>query len=311
MFSSIIPLEIDETIIDLLAEDDTNYAAVKACSLVCRAFLPLCRKHIFASIVLNGIHPRRKSQSPSPTARQLERLLSASPEIADYIRKLDYNIVVGDSTTSLFQECLTRITKLQFLAVRRYNRGKLEWSNNRLRPVFLHLLHLPTLTHFKVTVISKFVVSDLIPCVNLKTLDIGLYSTTLTPTNTFSATLPNCSIRLNEFISGVGSANAIMNICAAQRPDGQPVIDFSSLTKITVEIEKDDEIEASEELFGRCKQLTYVCITCEKRYFLPSSLMLLITLPSSTEPQVDSSQHFQHAVAIHADTGAPLHIYLC
>ena len=45
--------------------------------------------------------------------------------------------------------------------------------------VLLYLLHLPTLTHFKVTVINDFVVLDLIPFINLKYLDIGIYTTLL------------------------------------------------------------------------------------------------------------------------------------
>ena len=38
--SSIFPLEIEEMILDLLAEDE-GHSALKACSLVCQAFLPL------------------------------------------------------------------------------------------------------------------------------------------------------------------------------------------------------------------------------------------------------------------------------
>ena len=52
-----------------------------------------------------------------------------------------------------------------------------------------------------------------------------------------------------------------MNISTAQ----QLVIDFSSLAKITFEIEKDDDVEASEEFFSHCEQLTDVSISC-KRY---------------------------------------------
>ena len=40
-----IPLEIKETILELLAEDDEGHLALKMCSLVCQTFLPICRKH--------------------------------------------------------------------------------------------------------------------------------------------------------------------------------------------------------------------------------------------------------------------------
>ena len=259
--TSILPLEIDEIIIAFLAEDDAKNSAVKACSLVCRAFLPLCRKHIFASIVLN------RPRSQSLTTRQLEQLLSRSPEIANYIQKLDYNIVIDDLASSSIQECLKHINRLQSLAIQQTL--KLDWSSNDLRPALLHLLHLPTLIHFKITEIDKFVASDLVPCVNLKTLEIGRYTNlTATATDTILPTLPDCSIQLNEFISGTTNTTAIMDICTAQRPNGQPVIDFSSLAKISVVIENDRDIKASQELFRRCKQLADVHISC-KTYFRP------------------------------------------
>ena len=110
------------------------------------------------------------------------------------------------------------------------------------------------------TAIDNFVASDLVPCVNLKQLDIGSY-TTLTATNAFSATFPDHSIQLNEFTLGVRNAMAIMNISTAQHL----VIDFGSLAKITIKIEKDDDVEASDEFFSPCEQLTDVSISC-KRY---------------------------------------------
>ncbi|KAF8968584.1 hypothetical protein BDZ97DRAFT_2072932 [Flammula alnicola] len=245
-----IPLELKEIVIDILAEDDNDLSSVNACSLACREFLPLCRKHIFASVILNAM-------PTSPTTPMLERLLSTTPEIADYIRKLDYNIVVLDFTSPSIHGCLKRISKLQFLRVCHYNMPTLNWGSNRLRPALLHLLHLPTLTHLEVFAIDNFVLSDLAPCVNLKILDIG-QSTTVAAENTFSATLPDHSIRLNEFVARIRTAMAIMKICTAQRPDGQPLIDFSSLAKITIALEKHGDIEASQELFRRCGQLTDV-----------------------------------------------------
>ena len=88
------PLEIKETILELLAEDDKGHLALKRCSLVCRAFLPICRKHIFENIIL---------LSPISNTYAFERLLRETPEIADYIRKLDYTIS-GKFTRSSIQE---------------------------------------------------------------------------------------------------------------------------------------------------------------------------------------------------------------
>ena len=96
------PLEIEETILDVLAKDDKDRLALKTCSLVCQAFLPICRKHIFESIVLNRHDDDDYDWISLPTSpsHAFERLLRETPEIADYIRKLDYNILTADLTSS-------------------------------------------------------------------------------------------------------------------------------------------------------------------------------------------------------------------
>ena len=262
--SIIFPLEIEAQILDFLAEDDEDHSAMKICSLVCQAFLPICRKHIFGSIDLNYIDRASDngSFSPIPTAHAFERLLDETPEIADYIRKLHFIIRITDLTSSAppIQESLKRISRLQSLSIRSENWRGLDW-NNPMRPALLHLLHLPTLTHFAMHDIDVFTVSDLIPCVNLKYLKISFLS--MAAENAFPATLPEHSIQLNEF-AGIGiSAAAIMKLCTAQGPNGQPIINFRSLPKITVVIKDRDGGKASQELFRRCHFLTDVHIACK------------------------------------------------
>ena len=258
--SIIFPLEIEEMILDFLAEDDEDHSAMKISSLVCQAFLPICRKHIFGSIALN-YDDRGKGRS---STHAFEHLLHETPEIADFIRKLHFTIHIADLTSSAppIQESLKRISRLEFLSVRNHNLQGLDWSNNPIRPALLHLLHLPTLTHFAVNFIGTFTLSDLIPCVNLKYLDISNFS--MAAENTFPATLPEHSIQLNEFVAGFTiSAAAIMKLCSARRPDGQPIIDVGFLSKITVCCFRLDLSRALEELFRYCQVLTNVSISCK------------------------------------------------
>ena len=254
---SVLPLEIEETILNLLAEDDQDHSALKTCSLVCQAFLPVCRKHIFRNIVLNDLNV-----ALPPTIHALEHLLHETPEIADCIRKLDYTLRITDYTSPSIKgfQSLKRISRLEFLSVRHHNQG-LDWSNNPIRPALLHFLHLPTLTHFRMTNVRNFVVSDLLPCVNLKYLDIGRY-TTVAPETTFPIVLPEHSIQLNEFVAGIKTSAAIMKLCTARRPDGQSIIDFESLSKITVVFKRPNDDEALQ-LFRSCHALTKVHISCK------------------------------------------------
>ena len=139
----IFPLKIEETILNHVGEIEKyqRHPTLKKCSLVCRAFLPICRKHIFRTIALHN-YEREKSLIPA-----FERLLRETPEIADYIRDFDYGIRVEDLNSSSIQESLKRISKLKFLAIWNHNNLEFNWDNDPIRPALLHLLHLPTLTH--------------------------------------------------------------------------------------------------------------------------------------------------------------------
>ena len=254
-----LPLEIEELILNFLPEleDDGSHSVSKTCSLVCKAFLPICRKHIFGSIVLNDF-----SKVSPPTIHAFTRLLRESPEIADYIRNLNYNIRIADFTSQSesrsIQESLKRISRLESLTVWQDCWSNVDW-NNPIRPALLQLLHSPTLTHFTVD-INRFVLSDLIPCVNLKYLHIG-NNLTVAAKNTFPAVLPELSIQLNELVAATGSPGVIM-LCTARRPDGRPIIDFESLSKIKVNLEEINGSKVSQELFGRCPVLTKAHISC-------------------------------------------------
>ena len=134
MPSITFPLEVEETILELLAadEDDEGHSALKTCSLVCQAFLHICRKYLFGRIVINAHNSR------SPPFHAFERLLRETPEIADYVRTLDYTFRIGDLTSPSIQETLMRISRLEFLALRVSYRGhdlfRFDWSNNPIRP---------------------------------------------------------------------------------------------------------------------------------------------------------------------------------
>jgi hypothetical protein len=110
-------------------------------------------------------------------------------------------------------------------------------------------------------IMNDFVVWDLIPCINLKYLDICVY-TTAAAEPTLHEALPEHSIQLNEFVVDVRSSAAVMKLCTARRSDGKPIIDFGSLSKVTITFEMPDEGEATEELFRRCHALTDVDISC-------------------------------------------------
>ena len=304
--NSILPLEIEERIIDLLAEDAEGLASVKTCSLVCRAFLPFCRKHIFASVALNA----GKHATPPSTTPTLERLLSTTPEIARCIRKLDYNVAVRDFTSPLIQVCLKKISRLQYLRVQHHYRQKLDWSRNPLRPALLHLLHLPTLTHLRLFALDNFVLSDLLPCINLKNLEIERLTAVDWVDNTFSAALHDHSVQLNHLSVGGRCSEAVIKMCRAQRPDGRALFDFSFLTDISVALDQTDDIEALQKLFERCGYLINITISCKGG--LPYDHHVYIDLRSSSPPShAGLDQPCRLTATLYADHQEPPRGTLC
>lgn len=304
--NSILPLEIEERIIDLLAEDAEGLASVKTCSLVCRAFLPFCRKHIFASVALNA----GKHATPPSTTPTLERLLSTTPEIARCIRKLDYNVAVRDFTSPLIQVCLKKISRLQYLRVQHHYRQKLDWSRNPLRPALLHLLHLPTLTHLRLFALDNFVLSDLLPCINLKNLEIERLTAVDWVDNTFSAAFRDHSVQLNHLSVGYRCSEAVIKMCRAQRPDGRALFDFSFLTDISVALDQTDDIEALQKLFERCGYLINITISCKGG--LPYDHHVYIDLRSSSPPShAGLDQPCRLTATLYADHQEPPRGTLC
>ena len=89
------------------SRDDEGHSALKISSLVCQAFLPICRKRVlFGSIVLNDYSSVLNEYSLSVkylTSHAFVRLLLEKPEIADYVRRLEYigGIQIGDLAIKL------------------------------------------------------------------------------------------------------------------------------------------------------------------------------------------------------------------
>ena len=196
-----LPFEIIETIIDTL-----DIQSVRSCARVCHAFLPLSRKHIFASISLNDT----ESQAPSPTTCMFERLLSTTPDVAVHIRSLSYCIDAEDFNNGSFHDALKKITRLQSLSIWYYSKFKFDWKRNPLRPALLHLLHLPTLAHLKLFHLENFVISDLIPCTGLKELELDF----ITAAYAEKKTLLDKLVCLSKFSAGVRSTT-VTTRCAA------------------------------------------------------------------------------------------------
>ncbi|KIM36521.1 hypothetical protein M413DRAFT_31573 [Hebeloma cylindrosporum] len=261
MSSPALPLKILETIFDTLAQDDPFRSSLKTCSLVCKLFLELCRKHIYASISIDG---RPQLPIPEPTAAAFVRLLFSTPEIADHIRKLYWIILLEDFDEPSLPGTLEKITKLESLIIYWPLERIPEWCENRLRTGILHLMHLPTLLRLEICYIQDFMFTDLIPCIHLRELGLDCTKPLETENFTFSSTFPSKPLPLHRLSFGPGSSTAISKIIASLRPDSTPTLfNLSALPSISFRLSQSDDVEASRQLLQHCSQLTDIDISID------------------------------------------------
>ena len=250
-----VPFEVVEQIIDDVAKNRNNLSSIKACALVCHSFLPLCRKHIFASVTLNARNPF----SPSGTSDDLNRLLLNSPYLAVYIRKLDYIFNKNEFVAERFSwlvPMFKKLVKLQHLSIR-YSPASLDWMSSSVPKVLLPLLHLPTLTSISLSSFRNFALEDLAGCVNLKELEIEFLECS-NGVGEFLEALPTTPAMLERLAICNGNIRPVQQLCHARRPDGKPIIDFSLLREIRADVIRLDSLK---DLFGMCRNLRNITIS--------------------------------------------------
>ena len=255
-----LPLEVVNQIIDDLAKHNDKLSSIKACALVCHSFLLLCRKHIFASVTLNA--QQSFSPSLSPTSDDLNHLLSNSPHLAVYVLNLDYRVNKNEFVKERILWLLPmfkKLIKLQSLRISYMlsRSDESDWMSSSERKVLLPLLHFLTLTSISLTNIKNFPIADLAGCVNLKRLEIHSLKCSPNGVGTFLETLPPTPAMLERLVINTGNVKPVQLLCDAQRPDGKPIIDFSSLKEIK---SNDVQLYSMTKLFGMCKNLHKVAL---------------------------------------------------
>ena len=179
--SPVLPFDITALIIDIVGENEDTFL-LKELALVSHSFHQICSKHLFATVDLHdvgwGYHPSSK--------RGLVELVKSRPNVVNYIRKLKYKVSydINDSDddhllSPILSNFLPTTSRLNFLAI---DASDLDWNTlaSSLTSAFLHLMHLPTINHIKLSFIQNFPLSSLTLSVNLLRLDM-LYLCRLNP----------------------------------------------------------------------------------------------------------------------------------
>ena len=269
-------LDVCEIVIDILALDKNDHLnSVKKCALVSQAFLPLCRKHIFATIKIGD--PSWSSEpSHSDTdegsyhaLEDFTQLIKRTPAIGNYIRCLQFYFMENDLRTMLddFPRALQQLTILKSLAIQAayleevFNWRALPWP---VRNALLRLMHLPSLTTLTLGGIENFLVTDLVHGTNLRCLQV-IYCTFFEDSADAPSTpiiLPAKLIRLHELvIYSNTNSSGIKEITSARRSDGLPVIDAAELTSVSVKCLGLGDMHTLRTFLKRSEQLTEFDLT--------------------------------------------------
>ena len=257
-----LPLELIEQIIDKVARpldydpfryQRPDFPSLKICALVCHSFLDLCRKHIFGSVSL----------SKSPSSDDLNHLLSNSPHLAVYIRELGYFVNQKEfdrERLPWLSSMFKKLVKLQKLIIGHRNsqrRTRVDWTSSFMRKALLPLLHLPTLTSITFLATKNFTPADLAGCGSLKKLRIEYSECSTSRAGKFLQTLPASPPMLEELM--LTDDNVVQRLCHVRRPDGKPIIDFSSLKKLQASV---GQLDLWSEFFGMCRNLHQISLSC-------------------------------------------------
>ncbi|KAF8149925.1 hypothetical protein B0H34DRAFT_731755 [Crassisporium funariophilum] len=229
-----LPIEVIGVIIDALG-DERDMNALKACCLTCRAFVHLSRKHLFSTLDINTTFPYR--------TWNFGQLLSISdPGVLDCILKFEFQITRCELEYPSLPTFLLRITKLESLFLSALNDETKDWSklHKALQEALLHLMHLPTLTHFRLRWFKNFPVSAIVSCNNLISLNVGdvvLVEMDHLPTRS----KPHM---IQEYTMERLASSATHALLDTKLANGNPGFDFTMLKKLDATCEGPHDVSA-------------------------------------------------------------------
>jgi len=265
----VFPTEITDTIVESLSYSDYyGLPSIKSCALASHFFVPLCQKHIFKAIKINYLLVNGKR---SPSAEDFIELITDNASIADYVHSLSYRFGSEDAFIApALSDTLMSLNKLQSLTIGQEGtyQPDLDWQTTELRPVFQHLLNLPTLTQLTLTQltlhdtnqnhIKNFPLSDLTLASNVDDLGIG-YMDFNSGDDDFQLAIA-APLSLKRLRLGRTSENTTKTLLSATLPNGDPVVDLKGLIHLSVDFSTENRHQDMKAIYKRVTQLTHLRI---------------------------------------------------
>ena len=226
-------------------------------SQTCKYVVPICRKHLFSSL-----HLRSTSIS-----ERFNDLLSKNPDIASYVRSLNYRVYhpIGDHELNI----LDMLKKRSSLRSIELSSPRLEWISfpESIRSSLVSLIQLPTVTHLNIDSFRGVPATILSSCSNLVDLQLGsldfdLFHPEINQVVSRSKIPTPVSLNIR---TGNSSLTALLKLNSATSLADGPIIDFSHLQKAKFEVNLGarSEIYNINNLIKVTTQLEYISIKSE------------------------------------------------
>jgi hypothetical protein len=166
----------------------------------------------------------------------------------------------------LLPSLLRTISHLEYLRITSAidNFEKFDWTDidPMLQSALLHLMHLPTLTHFVVIRARNIPISALAPCINLEQLDIRYITVApLDPSSSLQTSRPETPRILHFRIDS--SQTAVGRLLRARWKDGHPVLDFTHIKSLVLDFDIFQDVQLTQELFENIKNLEELKINAQ------------------------------------------------
>ena len=244
-----LPLDILLNIIDLLADgDDEGIKSLRTLSQACKYMVPICRKHLFSSLRL----------CVELNSERFSDLLSKNPDIARYVRNLDYKVhctQISDHELNIL-DLLKKRSSLQSIVLSWSSKLDCEWSNlaESTRLSLVSLIQLPTITLLSIYSFQGFPAAALSGCSNLIELRVGRLK--LAPPEVNQVISRSKIPTLLYIKTNTYSLAALLN--SAGLHAGSPIVDFSRLQKAEFHVESRGDIDPVNELIRVTTRLEYI-----------------------------------------------------
>jgi hypothetical protein len=261
-----LPLDILLYIIDLLAdEDDGDIKSLQILSQACKSMVPLCRNHLFSSLCLvDDIKSERFSN-----------LLLKNPDIARYVRSLDYAFGIHNPVSEHDLNILDMLKKHSSLKSIAILSPGLDWNDlpEPIRSSLVSLIQLPTVARIGIYSIKWFPAMVLSGCSNL--IDLQLREVELAPPGV-NQVVSRCriptpvSLYIEQRIRGFTTMTLLNS--TSLHTDG-PIVDFSRLQRAEFDVESRSDFGPGEQIKVTTQLEHFSMYTCMNSELL-SSLIL-------------------------------------